>query len=89
MKHALHWRTTLLMMLGLILLPRLAYGMGYEITEHNGKAMGLGSAFVAWADNPSAIYYNPAGLTQIDSPEASLGATLINLDLGLSNNGNR
>ncbi|MEW6609072.1 MAG: hypothetical protein AB1414_16785 [bacterium] len=29
------------------------------------RALGLGSAFVGLADDPTAIYWNPAGLSQI------------------------
>ena len=33
------------------------------------RAMGLGGAFVAVADDASAVYWNPAGLAQLDRPE--------------------
>ncbi len=33
------------------------------------RAMGLGGAFVAVADDASAVYWNPAGLVQLDRPE--------------------
>lgn len=35
-------------------------------------AMARGNAFVATADNPSAIYYNPAGLTHLGGEQVSL-----------------
>lgn len=35
-----------------------------------GRAVGLGGAFVALADDPSGLYYNPAGI--VDSPHNSL-----------------
>jgi long-chain fatty acid transport protein len=41
------------------------------------KATALGGAFSAYADDPFATYYNPAGLTQIDKPMLSLGTNLI------------
>ena len=34
------------------------------------KAGGMGGAFVGLADDPSAIYWNPAGLSQLDCPQA-------------------
>lgn len=46
------------------------YGIG-------AKATALGGAFAAYADDPFAIYYNPAGLTQITAPVLSMGANLI------------
>jgi len=42
--------------------------------ENNGrgtKAIGLANAFVAVADNPWAVSYNPAGLAQLITPEFS------------------
>lgn len=42
--------------------------------DHNGrgtKAIGLANSFVAVADNPWAIAYNPAGLTQLKLLEVS------------------
>ncbi len=49
------------------------------------KATALGGAFTAYADNPFAIYYNPAGLTQIDSFMVSAGTELLDPHLKLSN----
>ncbi|KPA17502.1 long-chain fatty acid transporter [Candidatus Magnetomorum sp. HK-1] len=37
------------------------------------KATAMGGAFAAYADDPFAIYYNPAGLTQIDKFTVSNG----------------
>jgi len=37
------------------------------------KATSMGGAFVAYSDDPFAIYYNPAGLTQIDTFTVSNG----------------
>ncbi len=37
------------------------------------KALGMGNTFVATADDPSAVFYNPAGLTQQKSPAISIG----------------
>jgi long-chain fatty acid transport protein len=41
------------------------------------KALGQGNAFVAQADDPSAIYYNPAGLTQLSGTQVSVGTVLL------------
>jgi len=37
------------------------------------KATALGGAYSAYADDPYAVYYNPAGLTQISTPVVSGG----------------
>jgi long-chain fatty acid transport protein len=36
--------------------------------------MGMAGAFVGQADNPSAVWYNPAGITQLDGTRVSAGA---------------
>jgi long-chain fatty acid transport protein len=51
---------------------------GFRIEVPDAEAMGKGAAFVAQADNPSAIYYNPAGLTQLKGKlNLSLGAAAL------------
>lgn len=42
-----------------------AWGLGIRIADQNAFATARGNAFAATADNPSAIYYNPAGITQL------------------------
>ncbi len=49
------------------------------ITGVGGRPLGMGGAFVTVADDPSAIYYNPAGLIQVLRPEIyGMGAALLN-----------
>ena len=38
---------------------------GLRVVSQDAAAAARGEAFVATADNPSAIYYNPAGITQL------------------------
>ena len=45
---------------------------GFRNEVPDAEAMGKGSAFVAQADNPSAVYFNPAGLTQLDGEHVSI-----------------
>jgi long-chain fatty acid transport protein len=39
--------------------------LGIRIPNQDAEANARGNAFVATANNPSAIYYNPAGITQL------------------------
>jgi long-chain fatty acid transport protein len=55
-----------------------AFGAGFSIFEQGAKASGMAGAFVATADDPSAIFYNPAGLAQQRELSVLAGATLIN-----------
>jgi long-chain fatty acid transport protein len=46
-------------------LPTTVFALGFRLTDQDTVATARGGAFVATADNPSAIYYNPAGITQL------------------------
>ena len=46
---------------------------GFYIPVQDPFATSRGNAFVATADRPSAIYYNPAGLSQLDAVSTHLG----------------
>ncbi|MFA7288406.1 MAG: outer membrane protein transport protein [Melioribacteraceae bacterium] len=50
---------------------------GFQINEHGARAMSMAGAFTALANDPSAIYYNPAGLTQLTGTHFMAGVTLI------------
>ena len=51
--------------------------VGFRLPNQDPQGIARGNAFVATADNPSAIYYNPAGITQLEGHHVSLGAYLI------------
>lgn len=59
-------------LLGLI--PCRVFANGFSILNQDAFATARGQAFVATADNPSAIYYNPAGITQLDGDNLRSGA---------------
>ncbi len=50
---------------------------GFQINEHGARAMSLGGAFTGLANDPSAIYFNPAGLTQFKGTRFYFGTTAI------------
>ncbi len=50
------------------------FALGVRIPNQDPAAIARGNAFVATADNPSAIYYNPAGITQLKGHNAQVGA---------------
>jgi long-chain fatty acid transport protein len=53
---------------------------GFRLPDQDAFATARGEAFVATADNPSAIYYNPAGITQLDGSNVRVGMYGIYLD---------
>src|ERR1051325_1386721 len=50
----------------LIAAPGTLFANGLRLLSQDGFASARGEAFVATADNPSAIYYNPAGISQLE-----------------------
>src|SRR3954454_11748232 len=46
---------------------------GFRLPDQDAFATARGEAFAATADNPSAIYYNPAGITQLPDQNARVG----------------
>ncbi|HUA68198.1 MAG TPA: outer membrane protein transport protein [Candidatus Saccharimonadales bacterium] len=53
---------------------------GFRLASQDGFATARGEAFVATADNASAIYYNPAGITQITGTSLRSGLYSIYVD---------
>jgi len=54
-----------------------AFPAGFQVMTQGAKAMGMGLAFTAVADDPSAIFYNPAGLGWQKHFEAQVGASFL------------
>jgi len=67
------WITLLLV----LSVPTGAFGAGFLIFEAGGKALGSGGAFTARADDPSAIFYNPAGIATLEGVQLYGGVSLI------------
>ncbi len=65
----------------------LSHGAGFLIYEHGAAAMAMAGAFVAIANNPTAIFHNPAGLAWLEGTQINFGTTLITSigDLSLPN----
>jgi long-chain fatty acid transport protein len=54
-----------------------ALSAGFRLPDQDAAAMGMGGAFVAQADNPSAAWYNPAALTRLEGTQMSAGVQAI------------
>jgi long-chain fatty acid transport protein len=70
--------TRVLFTIGCVALSVSAFGAGFSIFEQGAKATGMAGAFVATADDPSAMFYNPAGIAQQRELTVLAGATFIN-----------
>ena len=60
-----------------ILFPHSLFAEGFRILDQGAAATGQGAAFSAQADDPSALHYNPAGMTQLKGIQFSAGLLLI------------
>ncbi|NTV45007.1 MAG: transporter [Chlorobiales bacterium] len=59
---------------GLAIMPKSTFAGGFELYEHDARAAAMQNAFTAQANSPSAIYYNPAGMTQLEGTQLLTGA---------------
>ena len=65
-----------------------ATASGFQLTEQN--ASGIGNAFAgsaATAENASTIYFNPAGMTQLQAHEVSAGVSAVDPSFSFTNKG--
>ncbi len=72
----------LLINLIMLLFVGLSFGSqifaeGFQINQQGAKAMGMGGAFIAQANDPSAIFFNPAGLGFQKGMKVMVGTTLL------------
>ena len=61
------------------------WASGFFLYHQDAKAHGQAGSFTAQADNPSAIYYNPAGISQLDGTQVSVGTEFIRLETEYEN----
>lgn len=54
-----------------------AYASSFAVNELAARAQGMGGAFTSIADDPSAIFFNPAGLTQVKGMQISLDNLIV------------
>lgn len=55
----------------------MARGAGFALYEGSARGNALGGTLVGRADDPSALFYNPAGMTQLPGFQVMGGATAI------------
>ena len=69
--------TILILSVSSFLFSSSLFAEGFRIIDHGAAATGQGAAFSAQADDPSALHYNPAGMTQLQGIQFSAGTLLI------------
>jgi long-chain fatty acid transport protein len=60
-----------------LFLSTSAFGAGFALYEGSARGNVLGAGLTATADDPSAVFYNPAGITQLKGTQIMAGATFI------------
>lgn len=68
---------SLLSVVFVLFLSTSAFGAGFALYEGSARGNVLGAGLTATADDASAIFYNPAGITQLKGMQAMAGATFI------------
>ena len=63
--------------LSVFLLPLVAFAGGFGLNEQGAKATGMANAFAAQADDPTAVYFNPAGIVQLEGTQVSIGTSFV------------
>lgn len=66
-----------LTLLSLVVWAPMSFGAGFALYEGSARGNALGGTLVGRADDPSAIYYNPAGITQLPGLQLMAGGTVI------------
>src|SRR2546427_4648410 len=64
----------------LVGLTTAAFAGGVSFTEQGAAASGKANAFAGEANDPSAIFYNPAGITQLPGTQVMIGTSIVKLD---------
>ena len=59
---------------------------GFRLPDQDSAALGMAGAFAGQADDPAAVWYNPAGMIQLDGTRISGGVIGIYPTLTHENN---
>lgn len=60
-----------------LIVPSISQATGFRIMPQSASGAGQADAFMAQSDDPSAIYYNPAGVTQLPGTQLMMGALMV------------
>lgn len=69
----------------LLSIPSTIYADGFRNPFQSGAANAQGNAFLAQADDASAVYYNPAGIARLRGIQSIVGVEFLNIDTNFEN----
>lgn len=61
----------------LLIYASVVFAGGFQLNQHGAKASGMSGAFTAVANDPSAVYWNPAGLSYIKGTHFMLSSHFV------------
>ncbi len=67
----------LMVIISMVFSAELCSAAGFALYEASARGNALAGAMVARADDPSALFFNPAGITQLPGLQMMVGATAI------------
>jgi long-chain fatty acid transport protein len=81
--------SVVLLFFAVSLLTRDAFSGGYMIPHQSARSLGLSNAMTAGVNDPSAVYYNPAALGEVDGNNLLMSGTYVNVQNSVENSGRR
>ena len=63
--------------LSIFMAASICHGAAFALLEWSARGEALGAGMVARADDPSAVAYNPAGITQLDGYNIQTSSTMV------------
>src|SRR5262245_30450744 len=73
----------------LVSLNQMAFAGGYIIPHQTARGLGLSNAMTAGVNDASAVYYNPAALSEVQGDNLLMSGTYVNLQNSVENSGRK
>ncbi len=83
------WYGSVWLCVGVLLYASPVFAGGYYIPHQTARGVGMSNALTAGVDDPSAVYYNPSALSEIDGNRLLLSGTYINVVSSVENSGHK
>jgi long-chain fatty acid transport protein len=71
------WRVLSVALMMILAVPHMAKAEGFAMSEWSARGLSLAGGLVGRADDPSAVAYNPAGITQLEGTQIMVGGAIV------------
>ncbi|MFQ5682838.1 MAG: OmpP1/FadL family transporter [Candidatus Binatia bacterium] len=82
-------KTAVLLVSLVVMATGNALAGGYAIPHQTARALGLSNAMTAGVNDPSAVYYNPAALSEVEGNNLLINGSYINVINSVKNRGRK